>query len=86
MSQYIPVLINKAYFTVPLKYIPFKFLKCFSMSLGRRVRKSGGLIFRIRLLTPLTCNLFSVCQTILLKNSKYMYIHMYTCNDQQFYR
>lgn len=45
--------INKAYFTAALKYTPFRFLKCFSMSLGRHVRKSGGLIFSTRLLTPL---------------------------------
>ena len=57
--------------TVPLKYTPFKFLKCFSMSLGRRAKKSGGLIFSIRLLTSLTCNLFSVCLTIFLANNRY---------------
>ena len=57
--------------TVPLKYTPFKFLKCFSMSLGKRAKKSGGLIFSICLLTSLTCNLFSVCQTIFLENNRY---------------
>lgn len=57
--------------TVPLKYTPFKFLKCFSMSLGKCAKKSGGLIFSICLLTSLTCNLFSVCQTIFLANNRY---------------
>ena len=40
------------------KYTPFKFLKCFSMSLGKRVKKSGGLILSKRLLIHLTCKLF----------------------------
>ena len=35
--------------TVPLKYTPFKFLRFFSMSLGRRAKKSRGLIFSMHL-------------------------------------